>query len=249
MPQTHVWQDQYQIHSYEVDITARATMPFICQFMQESAWHHAEHLGVGFGQLAAQNLAWVLSRQRVVMDAYPRWGDTITIRTWAAGKSRLFWLRDFLILDEQGELLGRATTSWIVIDLTQRKPQRANSITLNLQLDSVERAFSNEPDKIEPLTNGKLQQTIQVTYSDVDVNQHVNNVRYIEWLLNAFDLAFHQTHHLAELDINYMAEAGYGDTLTVVQQSGAPLVFGHSLTRPTDHTELCRARTRWQKSA
>ncbi len=240
-----VWQERYQIHSYEVDVTGQAMMPFLCRFMQESAWHHAEHLGVGFDHLAAQNRAWVLARQRVVVETYPRWGDTITVLTWPTGKGRLFWQRDFIITNEGNEKLAQATTSWFIIDLTARKPQRADSIELERPAHT-ERVFATEPGKIEPLSNGIPHHSLKVGYSDVDVNQHVNNVKYIEWFLDAFDLEFHVTHHLCELDINYLAEATYNDKLVVIQQTGHPLTFWHSLTRPADQAELCRAKTMWQ---
>jgi hypothetical protein len=67
-----LWIDEYKIHSYEADIKGHATIPFLCQFMQESAWNHAEHLGVGFSHLIEKNSAWVLSRQLIAIDLFPR---------------------------------------------------------------------------------------------------------------------------------------------------------------------------------
>ncbi|MBN1993353.1 MAG: hypothetical protein JW953_11690 [Anaerolineae bacterium] len=243
----YVWQDEYRIHSYEVDAKGQLTIPFLCQFMQESAWHHAENLGVGYAALLEKNSAWVLARQWVAMDAFPRWGDTIKIFTWPTGKDRLFWYRDFKILDEASALIGRATTAWLVIDLSKRRPQRANSLNLNLPVD-LERMFPRRPGKIDSLSQGLPGYTVQVGYRDLDVNQHVNNVRYIDWILDAFDLDFLKAHNLQELEINYMAEAAYGDEVSVLQEAGENLGFRHCLERKGDNLEFCRARTGWGTS-
>ena len=239
-----VWTDEYKIHSYEVDPKGQATIPFLCQFMQESAWNHAEHLGVGFSHLIEKNSAWVLSRQLIAIDLFPKWGDTITIQTWPTGRERLYWYRDFQILDEGDNPIGRATTAWLVIDLSKRRPQRADAIQLTLP-DDVERLFRRRPEKIDSLNNGVLSNTIHVGYRELDVNDHVNNVKYIEWILDTFDLAFHKSHNLQEIEINYLSEATYGDEVSVIDETVDRLTFLHTLERNRDKTELCRARTRW----
>ncbi|MBN1221293.1 MAG: hypothetical protein JXM69_20380 [Anaerolineae bacterium] len=249
-PQTpiFVWQDQYQIHSYEVNPRGEATIPFLCQFMQESAWHHAEYLGVGYETLLAKNSAWVLTRQWVVMDTFPRWGDIIRIQTWPTGRERLFWYRDFKILDAADRLIGRATTAWLVLDLTRRRPYRADyHLSLDIPPD-VEQMFPRRPEKIIGLNHGTPVHSTLVGYRDLDVNQHVNNVRYIDWILDAFDLEFHQAHHLRELEINYLAEATYGDEVFVIQETTGSRTFRHGLKRNEDNLEFCRARTVWQPS-
>jgi medium-chain acyl-[acyl-carrier-protein] hydrolase len=241
----NVWADEYKIHSYEVDTKGQATIPFLCQFMQESAWNHAEHLGVGFSHLIEKNSAWVLSRQLIAIDLFPKWGDTITIQTWPTGRERLYWYRDFQILNEDDNPIGRATTAWLVIDLTRRRPQRADAIQLTLP-DDIERLFRRRPEKIAPLNSRGLRNTIHVGYRELDVNDHVNNVKYIEWILDTFDLAFHKSHNLQEIEINYLSEATYGDEVSVIDETVNRLTFLHSLERNGDKTELCRARTRWQ---
>ena len=94
------WVDTYQIHSYEADVSARATVSSILQFMQESAWHHAENLGVGFSQLFKDGLIWVLSQQLIHIEQFPKWGETVTVQTWPSGRDRLAYIRDFKMLNQ-----------------------------------------------------------------------------------------------------------------------------------------------------
>jgi acyl-ACP thioesterase len=212
--------------------------------MQESAWKHADSLGLGFEALLEQNLIWVLARQIISINVYPRWGDTITIHTWATGRERLFWYRDFKILNADRQQIGQASTAWFVINLDTRRPQRADSLPYVLP-EGFERMYTTRPGKIPALKQGERTFAIKAGYRHLDVNQHVNNVKYIEWVLEGFGLAFHQSHILRTFEINYMSEAGYGDNLAVFQEAAGNLTFLHSLQR-TDTAELCRAKTVWQ---
>ncbi|MBN2256145.1 MAG: hypothetical protein JW736_10585, partial [Deltaproteobacteria bacterium] len=86
---------------------------------------------------------------------------------------------------------------------------------------------------------------IRVSYRDLDMNEHVNNVRYIEWIIDSFPLEFLRNHTLKELEINYLAEALYADEISLGHENRGPLTFLHSMTRPIDNTHICRARTTW----
>ncbi|MBT8406366.1 MAG: hypothetical protein KJP05_02830 [Deltaproteobacteria bacterium] len=84
-----VWKDEYKIHYYQVDVRSNATLVVLCQFMQESAWNHAEHLGLGFSHLSKMDFIWILSRQLLKIYSYPKWGDMIQVHTWSTGGSPL----------------------------------------------------------------------------------------------------------------------------------------------------------------
>src|SRR6266853_1068928 len=90
-----VWTEQLRIHSYEVDFNQRATLESLCRLFLEAAWSHAEHLGVGFQQLASQKKFWVLSRMAVEVGQYPAWGEAVTLATWPREAVSLFAIRDF----------------------------------------------------------------------------------------------------------------------------------------------------------
>jgi medium-chain acyl-[acyl-carrier-protein] hydrolase len=143
-----IWQDEYTIRSYEVDTQGNATLPLLCRLMQESAFNHAKHLGLGISWLTENDLAWFLSRQLIAIDTYPRWGDTIRVLTWPTERERLFWQRDFKLLDDDGNTIGRATTAWLVIDLAGRRPQRTDTLPSLDTPNDVERAFPRRPKKV-----------------------------------------------------------------------------------------------------
>ena len=243
-----VWKDQYKVHSYEVDFSGSATLASLCRFMQESAWTHAEHLDVGFTQLMKKNLIWVLSRQTVQVNDFPKWGDTVQIHTWPSGQDRLFCYRDFKIIDEQGNIKGVATTTWFVIDLEKRRPQRVNSYLKYLP-DNAELVFPNFSKKIKAIQSPNSSQNLRVNYSDLDVNGHANNVKYIEYIMDSLPFDFLKSQQLFQFEINYLAEAFYDDEIFINLKDSGSGEFLHNIIRKKDNIELCRAKTYWGENA
>ena len=241
-----IWREEYTIRSYEADAQGKATMPLLCRFMQESASNHAERLGFGISWLAENDFAWFLTRQLIRMDAYPKLGETIQVLTWPKGRDRLLWYRDFKILDSNDSVIGRAVTAWLVIDLDKRRPRRTDTLPPLHPPNDVESALPRRPGKIATLNENTPSHSIRVGYQDLDVNEHVNSARYIEWILDAFDAGFHKAHRLAELEVNYLAEALYGDELSAICEDTDGQTFLHSLVRDADGLELFRARTLWE---
>ena len=241
-----VWKDEYTIHYFQVDVRSNATLVVLCQFMQESAWNHAEHLGLGFSHLSKMDFIWILSRQLLKIYSYPKWGDVIQVQTWPTGKDKLFCYRDFRILDSAGSTIGEATTSWFVIDLTSRKPQRTDSYFHVDLPNDVARVFPGKLNRLNPVSQTDHTRMIQVTYGDLDINEHVNNVRYIDWILNTLPFDHLKTHILAEFEINYLSESSYNDEILIGYVENKKSEFYHRLVRNRDKTDLCRARTVWQ---
>jgi len=99
VPEPNIWQETYQIRSYEVDCHHRLSVLAIFNFMQEAASRHAEALGVSIQQLLAENYTWLLSRLKIKIASFSGWQDQINIRTWPSGAQRLFALRDFELQD------------------------------------------------------------------------------------------------------------------------------------------------------
>ena len=126
------WEDEYIIPFCEVDTKKAVFLPTLWNLMQETAWHHADHLKVGYSDLAEQKYFWVLSRLSIQMDEYPGWGEKIKVRTWLTGTRRLFALRDFSIANSKGNTLGTAKSAWLVLDLKSRRPQRIEPVFKHL---------------------------------------------------------------------------------------------------------------------
>lgn len=239
-----LWTDFYHIHSWEADIDGKVKIPILFNYMQESAWRHAENLRVGFSHLMEKNLVWVLARQTAKIEKYPKWGDKIRIDTWPVGIEKLFFFRDFRISDKNGDLLGTGTTTWFVIDVQSRRPQRPDKF-LEMTFEHLEAALPEHSPKLGPL--GQIEKTKSITtgFFDMDVNKHVNNVRYIEWVLESYPFEFLKTHSIKELTINHLAEAQSDEKICINIENAGNDTYNHSITFKENGKEMCRAQIIW----
>lgn len=236
------WRTEHTICSCDVDPRRTARLPVLCRFMQEAAYRHAEHLGLGHSFLAERKMGWVLARQRIAVDQRPEWGDTVHIRTWPSGRDKLFFYRDFEMTDSRGNHVLAASNAWSLID-TEKRERVHPGIYLSADLPESSGIFDT---RLRRLKSGRCSggSSMPVTYGDLDLNGHVNNVRYIEWMLNSLSQKFHETHALHELELNYLAEAVYGQSVSVCSAEAGPMQLDHVIR--SGDTELFRAQSVWR---
>jgi len=243
------WEDEYTIPFCEVDTKELVFLPTLWNLMQETAWHHADHLKVGYSDLAEQKYFWVLSRLSLQMEQYPGWDEKIKIRTWLTGMGRLFALRHFSIANSKGDILGTAKSGWLVLDLKSRRPQRIEPVFKHLLHLFDGLPSTEEPEKLPSPVRSKMEKSYMVRYSDIDMHHHVNNTIYIEWILDSYPFEMNQTHQIHTFEINFLAESSYGDEISVHTEpvENFPLALLHSVFRKGDGRELCRAKVSWKR--
>ena len=243
------WEDEYTIPFCEVDTKESVFLPTLWNLMQETAWHHADHLKVGYSDLAEQKYFWVLSRLSIQMEQYPGWDEKIKIRTWLTGMGRLFALRHFSIANSKGDILGTAKSGWLVLDLKSRRPQRIEPVFKHLLHLFDGLPSTEEPEKLPSPVRSKMEKSYMVRYSDIDMHHHVNNTIYIEWILDSYPFEMNQTHQIHTFEINFLAESSYGDGISVHTEpvENFPLALLHSVFRKGDGRELCRAKVSWKR--
>lgn len=242
------WVEDAEIHSYDVDISARMTVESLLTHFQEAAWNHAEHLGVGYSHLSRRGQVWMLSRMMVVVDSYPAWGQAVVIRTWPCGSKSLLALRDFELLDGEGHRLAAATSGWLVFDLRSRRPLRIEPIIESIRSLPDRRSLGYDPPKLGAAETRSASTVLKVKYSDLDLNNHVNNATYVRWILDNYPVEFHRTYQLRSLAINFLAELDARDSVELSTLETKHLCMTHTVRRILDGTEACRAEITWQSS-
>jgi len=246
---TNVWCEKYQIRSYEVDCRNRLSILSLFSFMQEAASKHAEALGVSIHQLHTENYTWLLSRLKIKIAAYPGWNEPIQVNTWPSGTQQLFALRDFKMNGTDHQPIAAAISAWLVIDLRKRRPVRIAPFVERLKPIEGSHVIDDRLDKLPALSNPAHEKGFIVRYSDLDINQHANNVKFVEWLVEGVPDDTLRCLVLSEFEINFLAEAFYNDQIltTCSPQNSDNTEFLHSLTRQQDGRELARARTKWRE--
>ena len=246
---TNVWREDYPIRSYEVDCHNRLSILSMFSFMQEAASKHAAALGVSIQQLLAENYTWLLSRLKINIAAFPGWNDQIQVNTWPSGTQQLFALRDFKISGTDNQIVAAAISAWLVIDLKKRRPVRIGPFVERLKPIEGSHILDDRLDKLPALSHPVHERSFVVRYSDLDINQHVNNVKFVEWIVESVPSATLNAWVASEVEINFLAEAFHEDRILAVCSPQDPdhTIFHHSLARQQDGRELARAITKWRK--
>ena len=246
---TNIWREKYQIRSYEVDWRNRLSILSFFGFMQEAASKHAAELGVSIHQLLAEDYTWLLARLKIKIVSYPGWNEKIQVSTWPSGTQQLFALRDFEIKDQDNRPLAAAVSAWLVIDIKKRRPVRIKPFVERLKPVEDYHILPDRLDKLAVSSNHTHERIYRVRYSDLDINQHVNNVSFVEWLIESTPTDTLKTAVLEELEINFMAEAFHNDQILATCHPQVPenTICCHTLTRRQDGQELARARTKWRR--
>jgi acyl-ACP thioesterase len=206
MEKLAVWTESCLVRFGAVDKSDSMTLDSIFNFFQEAAISHAEILGVGREAMASTNQVWLLSRMSVQVDRRPKFGETVTVRTWPRGAEKLFTRRDYDILDADGKAAVRASSSWIIVDIIKRRPLRPQTLLENMPLNEGLDALPAAA--IALAENMSLQKRGEhpALYTDVDANGHVNNISYIRWIEDAINPELLEQAKQMRLDINYMNE-------------------------------------------
>jgi medium-chain acyl-[acyl-carrier-protein] hydrolase len=246
--QDGIWMEEVEIHSYDVDFERKITIESLLKYCQEAAWNHAEHLGVGYSHLRQRGQLWMLSRLALAVHSYPEWGQRVAVRTWPCGTKSLLALRDFELLDAQGHPMAAATSSWLVFDQQTRRPLRLEPILGSVRILPDRRALGYDAEKLTATEIPSSSATIKVKYSDLDLNDHVNNSTYTRWIIDSYPLEFHRAHWIRNLTINFLAELDGRDTVELSTVELKDLCFTHSIRRQADNGESCRAEIVWVPS-
>jgi medium-chain acyl-[acyl-carrier-protein] hydrolase len=245
------FEKEYRIHVYETGPDGKLNLYSLFNYMQDIASDHAIKLGFGRDDLMRDNRFWVLSRIYAVIDKWPLWEETIIVKTWPNGTDKLFALRNYEVRYPDGRHIASGTSSWLILDLTTKKVQRPDSILTqynpNLHNENSPIRYAT---KIEPADeNGLTSPLFSIKVSDLDVNLHTNNVRYLKWATDTYDLDFIMNNDPQSAEINYLAESKFKEEIMIRTSRDYPegAFHNHSIFRTTDNKELCRIRIEWKK--
>lgn len=243
------FEKEYLVHVYETSANGKLTLAGLFNYLQDTASDHAEKLNFGRDDLLKNNQIWVLSRIYAVIDKLPDWNDIITVRTWPSGIDKILALRDFKIFDHNKLPIASATSSWAIIDRSTKRVQRPDDIITKFhEYFDIERTLKRNASKLDPVSkDGYLSPVFKVKFSDLDVNLHVNNVKFLQWVTDSYPLDFILTNTPMSVEINYLAESMCGDEIKILitQEQESDNAWNHSIIRANDNRELCRIRIKW----
>ncbi|XP_077211942.1 palmitoyl-acyl carrier protein thioesterase, chloroplastic-like [Tasmannia lanceolata] len=262
-----IFRQNFGIRSYEIGADRTASIETLMNHLQETALNHVRSaglLGDGFGatpEMSRRNLIWVVTRMQVLVDCYPSWGDIVEVDTWVGPSGKNGMRRDWLVRDfKTGQTLTRATSVWVMMNKKTRKLSKIpEEVRGEIEPYFIEHAAILEEDsrklpKLDDSNADYICRGLTPRWSDLDVNQHVNNVKYIGWILQSAPISILESHELAGMTLEYRRECGRDCMLqslaavSVDCEGNSPeggVECAH-LLRLEGGAEIVRGRTEWR---
>ncbi len=208
-----IWSETYKVTSFLINLRGRAGLFAVLNFIQDVGWQHASHLKVTL----PENHGWVFTRQKLIMKEWPRLNDNVTIRTWLRPASGgVFIIRDYEIL-LGGIKIGECASTFTMMNMKTRKMATAD-------LESYSSMWKEDnnlqlmPEKIILQKELSLATEFPVRNSDIDSNNHVNNTKYAQWILDSLPIeTLQEGANLMQYEINFLAETRTGDVVSILQ--------------------------------
>lgn len=201
-----LWTDTYKVHSYHSDRFGKLKLNVIAGFLQESAWLHSNACGIGYKDLLLIGKLWILSGLRIRIITLPAWGDELTLNTWGNEYEDPFAYRDFELLDSSGKQVICGSTSWLLINASNHRPNRITPEYQKIPRRGVS-SGSGKPERIPAFSETGTVNTRLVLPSDIDIYQHVNNAKYIEYCTDLLPVELWDHAETESITINYLSES------------------------------------------
>ncbi|GAV70722.1 Acyl-ACP_TE domain-containing protein [Cephalotus follicularis] len=283
------YKEKFIVRCYEVGINKTATVETIANLLQEVGCNHAQSVGFstdGFATTTTMrklHLIWVTARMHIEIYKYPAWSDVVEIETWCQSEGKIGTRRDWILKDySNGQVIGRATSKWVMMNQDTRRLQKVSDDVRNEYLvfcpKKLRLAFPEDNNsslkKISKLGDPAQYSRLGLMprRADLDMNQHVNNVAYIGWVLESMPQDIIDTHELQTITLDYRRECQRDDlvdSLTNTEPNEETEVisglqgtngsatatgdkqdycqFLHLLRLSGDGSEINRGRTEWRK--
>ena len=238
---------EFMAEPFHCDFSGRMFLGHLGNQMLNAADFHSTDRGFGMKYLMTIQRSWVLSRLAIEMEEMPSQYEHFIIETWVESAMRFFTSRNFCVSDGNGRIYGYGRSIWAMIDTETRQPTNIYSID--------DGAIKNwiVDDKPCPIEKGgrvkmsdkaELVRTININYNDIDINGHVNSVKYIEHVLDLWDIAWYREHNLKRFEIAYVAEAHQGDQLGFFREQTVENEYCVRLVKEnaSEKTEVCRCK-------
>ena len=207
----------FKVLPFEVDFRGKITLPHLTNYLLIAAGYHAEECGFGILSINRNNLSWVLSRLVIEMFHYPEHYDEIQVQTWVENVMRTFSMRNFAILNRDGQALGYARAVWAMIDQSTRKPVDLTQTAISEFINNNKACPIEKSGKI-PFLTGEPHETFTVKYSDIDINRHFNSGKYVEHVIDVFSLHEFHKRDIRRFEIEFITEGIFNETISLYKQ-------------------------------
>lgn len=235
---------EFMAEPFHCDFSGRLFMGHLGNHLLNAADFHSSARGFGMQYLLSINRSWVLSRLAIEMSEMPAMYTHFNVETWVESAMKFFTSRNFSVVGSDGHAYGYGRSIWAMIDTETRQPTNIYDIdngAIENWIDGERVCPIDKGGRVKMGEQAELMRTIDTHYSDVDINGHINSVKYIEHILDLWTMEWYREHLIKRFEIAYVAEAHGGDRLSLFREKITDNEFYVRIVR-NDGTECCRSK-------
>lgn len=243
-----MFKKQFDLRYFEMGQHGLATPVTILTLLEEAAADHCLSIGHSLYDLFEKGIGWVLLSGRMVMERYPEYKEKIAIKTWLSNVRTFRGTRENLIYDDEDRVIGRAKGYWMFFDIERRRPARIFNEILEGWIINPEESIEVDGTEVEALDSATYHNEFNIHRFDMDSNEHINNLRYLQWAMESIPDDIIDNCYLHAIDGNFVGEAQYGHTIeSLAEPADSEKTFIHTI-RDIDDNQVCStARTVWRE--
>jgi acyl-ACP thioesterase len=240
---------EFLAEPFHCDFSQRLFMGHMGNHMLNAADYHSSARGFGMKYLMTIKRSWVLSRLAIEMDEMPKMYTKFNVETWVESAMKYFTSRNFRVVGEDGKVYGYGRSIWAMIDTETRQPTDIYAIdngAINNWIVTDKECPIDKGGRVKMDDSAQLVATVETKYNDVDINGHINSVKYIEHVLDIWNLDWYRQHSIKRFEIAYVAEAHQGDTLSFYMSQTDENEYCVRICKDDD-VECCRSKVIFNK--
>jgi len=188
----------------------------LCNLFQLTAATHSEVGGISFSDMQAFHQAWVLSKMRVEILRLPKWKETVTVKTWVQSleNSRSTRCLEMYVGDEK---VAGCETFWAVFNTQTRRPEALALPHSHFEKYPNDNATEKSFSRIAIPSEMEMVSERTVLLSDLDIVNHANSVKYLEWCLDSLDSELVLKQRIKSFEMNYLKEVSLSDSISIAK--------------------------------
>ncbi len=243
----------FDLRYQDTDSRLAATPRSLLSAMQEAAILHSEQVGRGIPWLSERRLSWMIVQTRVEFANFPPWRSRLRVITWPSEMGRLLSRREFVLRTDHGPV-ARATTLWAFMDKARRRVARVPPEVSGAFHVDCERAIERRFRRPVACSPADRQESFPVRRWEIDFNEHVNNLRYLDWMIETVPSDVYRNFVLRELNIRFQKEVGPGRNVVagIMELAGGgpnERRFAHEVRTLDPDEAIAAAETTWVRPA
>jgi len=232
-----VFTASYSLRAADFGLYSRLRPSSILDIFQDVAGRHAIELGCDGPALSRRNLAWVIVKLRYRVLAEAKMYQPVLVSTWPLPPGRIGYQREYRIADEQGNTIVEGSSEWVLMDISARRITSAGNI-YPLSEYCQEKVFSDGFPRLRNFEPQGEAYSFLPPFSDFDLNGHVNNTKYANFVLDS--LKPEKRDVISSFQLDYHREVLPGVELSLLHRRDGNVVQARGDSAQGEKMFSCR---------